>query len=261
MFKQTETKYKNIKLGFGEGSLYDYGCYLISLCNGLNANGYQFTPEGLNDMLKGANAFVGPYRNYIDIDNLHKYFPNIFESYQKIDPWNDVPPSWELVEPNTVTLGRVSAKPIGGTGDHFVLFERVELKTVRIYDPWSGVSELITKRWGTYGNILGIRIFKIKPYLALPLTPIPPLLNDQTHIPLGIIEKTDYGSPELQAVRGIIGDHDREIRSLKGSEEYLKGVLASLSKPKPLPTLIPIPYDSGLSPWARINRWLTKYFG
>ena len=30
MFKQTEEKYRSIPLGFGAGSLYDYGCYLFS---------------------------------------------------------------------------------------------------------------------------------------------------------------------------------------------------------------------------------------
>src|SRR3972149_5328807 len=174
MFKQTETKYRTIMLGFGTGSIYDYGCYLISLCNGLNQKGYSFTPESLNDLFKANNAWVGPYKNYIDVANLNRYFPSIFESFQSIDPWNDVPKSSDLISANLIVLGRVSGKAIGGIGDHFVLLTGVENGIVIIHDPWAGKTEKITVRWGNLGNVLGIRIFKIK----LQNAPTPPPADD-----------------------------------------------------------------------------------
>lgn len=165
MFRQTETKYKYVMLGFGTSSIYYYGCYLVSFCNGLNQKGYSFTPESLNDMLKAHNAYVGPYRNYIDVANLQKYFPQIFVSFQQIDLWNDVPPTTDLLKSNLVVVCRVSAKPIGGTGDHFVLLTGIQDGVAIINDPWTGATEKITKRWGSLGNILGIRIFKIIPFV------------------------------------------------------------------------------------------------
>src|SRR3989304_1067266 len=102
MYKQTEEKYKTIKMGFGAGSIYDFGCYLVALCNGLNQKGYSFSPESLNELLKNVNAWVGPSRNYIDVTNLHKYFPNVFESFQQVDPWNNVPPLSQFISQNIV---------------------------------------------------------------------------------------------------------------------------------------------------------------
>jgi len=206
MFKQTENKYRDIPLGFGTGTIYQYGCYLVSLCNGLNKNGYSFTPESLNDLLKSVNAWVGPYRNYIDVDNLHKYFPNIFESYQRIDPWGDVPPGNQLLGDGIITLGRVSGVPIGGSGDHFVLFTGFENGVVKIFDPWSGVEELITKRWAAHGYIRGVRIFNVKKYEEQKPTPI---INDKTKIDMG----EGFGEMEVQAIRSALRDQKRAIES------------------------------------------------
>src|SRR3972149_2667644 len=121
MYKQTEEKYKNIRMGFGTGSIYDFGCYLVSFTNGVNKSGYSFSPESMNEWLKAANAWVGPSRNYIDVANLNKYYPNVFISFQQIDPWNDTPNVRELLKPNLVVVCRVDARGIGGTGTHFVL--------------------------------------------------------------------------------------------------------------------------------------------
>lgn len=165
MFKQTEDKYRSIKMGFGDGSIYDFGCYLVSFTNGLNEKGYSFTPESMNDWLKAANAWVGPFRNYIDVANLHKYYPNVFVSFQQIDPWNDVPPTRELLKNDLVVVCRVDARGIGGSGTHFVLLVGEQDGVAVIHDPWTGRTEKITVRYGNLGNILGLRIFRVKPYV------------------------------------------------------------------------------------------------
>jgi len=213
MFKQTEEKYRNVPLGFGTGTIYQYGCYLVSLCNGLNQKGYSFTPESLNDLFKSVNAWVGPYRNYIDVDNLHKYLPNIFESYQRIDPWNDVPVGEELLSDNLITLGRVSGVPIGGTGDHFVLFTGVENNVVKIFDPWHGNEEPISKRWAPYGYIKGVRIFSVKkPDQQEPN----PVLDDKTKIDIG----GDFGEMEIQAIRSALIDQKNTIDGIEGAVKH-----------------------------------------
>lgn len=165
-FKQTEDKYKYIKLGFGDGTIYSYGCYLVSLVNGLNDKGYSFTPEGFNDLLKQNNAWTGEFNNYIDVARLDDIFPNIFTSFRSVDPWDDTPTLDELLKPDLVVLCRVSAKPIGGAinSDHFMLLVGKDGNTAIIHDPWTGKEEKITLRWGSLGNIKGIRIFGVKPY-------------------------------------------------------------------------------------------------
>ncbi len=165
-FKQTEEKYKHIYLGFGSGTIYSYGCYLVSLVNGLNDKGYNFTPEGFNDFLKQNTAFVGEFANYIDVERLDDILPNIFTSFRSVDPWNDKPLLDELIRPNLIVLGCVDAKAIGGTGSHYVLLTGKDGNVAIVHDPWTGREEKITVRWGKLGNIKSVRIFDIKPFTA-----------------------------------------------------------------------------------------------
>lgn len=196
-------------MGFGNGSIYDFGCYLVSFVNGLNQKGYSFTPESMNDMLKNANAWVGPSRNYIDVANLHKYFPNVFESFQQIDPWNDVPPTRELLQHNLVVVCRVDARGIGGSGTHFVLLVGEENGVAIIHDPWTGNREPITKRYGNLGNILGLRIFRVKPYNQ----PEPPT-----------------NQPPAEDKDKIISDLKEENKNLRKELENLKNSQAETVK-------------------------------
>lgn len=216
MFKQTEEKYKSVMLGFGTSSIYSVGCYLVSLCNGLNKKGYSFTPESLNDMLKTRNAFIGDYKNYIDVINLDNYFPSVFGEFQQIDPWNDVPTTQELLNGDKVVVCKVNAKAIGGTGTHFVLLTGIVGGVAMIHDPWTGVEEKITVRYGKLGNILGVRIFNIKPYAVV--NPLPP----QTPVKIDLGEP--YGPQEVQAIKSMLNDKDRDITNLRNEIEQLKRV-------------------------------------
>ena len=211
-FKQTEEKNKKIKLGFGEGSLHDYGCYLVSLTNGLNQRGYSFTPESLNELFKTLNAWTGPSRNYIDVDHLDDYLPDIFNSFEKIEPWNDIPTTNELLKPDLIVVCKVNASVIGGSGTHFVLLTGLKDNVATIHDPWNGIEEKITVRWGKRGNILGLRIFTVKPYVPAIVTPI--TITDQTRIP-------QIENREVQAIRGELFDGRRTIETLKNEKETL----------------------------------------
>ena len=163
MYKQTERKYKSIMLGFGDGSIYNYGCYLISLCNGMNKLNYDFTPESLNQFFKDRNLWVGKYRNYIDVDMLPSILPDMFRSFGKIEPWDNMKQLEKLLDDRCVVLGKVSAKGIGGTGTHFVLIDDTDGVNAVIHDPWTGEYQPVSNRYNKYGNILGLRVFKVIP--------------------------------------------------------------------------------------------------
>ena len=165
MFKQTEEYYKNQKLGFGDGSIYDYGCFLVSLVNGLVDFGHDFTPKTFNEFLKDKKLWTGPYLNYIDVNSLATKLPDIFTSFKRIDDW----PGFSTVEwylsRDYVVLGKVSAKGIGGSGSHFVRIIGTNNSTMtEIQDPWFGTTDPVTKHYGNYGNILGLRVFGVKNY-------------------------------------------------------------------------------------------------
>ena len=164
MYKQTEEKYKKIMLGFGKGSIYNFGCYLVSLVNGLEKKGYSYTPELLNDLLKKNNGFVGETKNYINVDALDNIFPEIFKGFKRIEPFRDVELK-ALIEAGKIVVAKVSAIPLGGkAGDtHFVLVTGFQGNVARIYDPWFGDEHLVTFRYSKFGNLLGLRVFDIIP--------------------------------------------------------------------------------------------------
>ena len=164
MYNQRDKRWKDIKLGFGSSSIGNVGCYLASLCNGLLSKGWEFTPETLNTLLKEKGLYTGEFRNYIDVGSLHAILPDIFISFEKVEPWGSEPALSDIIKDDIIALGKVDARVIGGTGSHFVLITNKYGKVAIIYDPWTGVEERITKRWSQHGFIKGLRLFKIKEF-------------------------------------------------------------------------------------------------
>jgi hypothetical protein len=189
MFKQTEPQYQTVLIGFGTGSIYEYGCYLVSFVNGLNQKGYSFTPESMNDLLKVNSAWVGPFKNYIDTQNLHRYLPAIFNSYNRIDPWNDIPSTNDLL--NSVVVCRVDARAIGGSGTHYLALVGIEDGIAVINDPWTGRTEKITVTYGNYGDILGIEVFDVTPFVAPRPQPTPPVVTPTVIVPPVVVPQPE----------------------------------------------------------------------
>jgi len=164
MYNQRDKEHRDIKLGFGSSSIGNKGCYLVSLCNGLLSKGWEFTPETLNTLLKEKGLYTGEFRNYIDVGSLSAILPDIFVSFEKVEPWGSKPALIDIIKDDTIAIGKVDASIIGGTGTHFVLIVKRYGKVAIIYDPWSGVEERITKRWSEHGFIKGLRLFKVKKF-------------------------------------------------------------------------------------------------
>lgn len=191
MYKQTDPQYKAVPMGFGTGSIYQYGCYLVSFVNGLNLKNYSFAPISMNEMLKTHGAWVGPYKNYIDTPNLHRYFPSVFNSFNKINPWNDVPSTQDLLKPNLVVVCRVDARAIGGSGTHYVCLVGIQDGIAVINDPWTGNTEKITVRYGNYGNILSVDVFDVNPYI----TPKPVVVTPAPQPPTELVPQEPSPTP------------------------------------------------------------------
>jgi len=167
MYKQTESKYRSIKLGNGDGSLYNFGCYLFSLVNGLNDFSWNYTPEQFNQFLVNNNSFTGEFGNYINVDKLDDILPNIFESYKRTDTWIGFDSVDWYLSRNYILVAKVDARGIGGSGSHFVRVVSTTNKTMTIIqDPWFGTTDPVTKHYNAYDNILSFRIFKVKENLS-----------------------------------------------------------------------------------------------
>ena len=176
---QLDNRWKNTIFGNSTSTnkISTYGCYLCSLVSGLSDRGYDYDPNTFNDLLKSVNAWVGPFGDYIDSQNIDKYLPAIFTHFQKIDPYNDNPKIDQLVGENLIGVCRVNAKAIGGTGTHYLYLVGQQNGVALIYDPWRNVTEPITTTYGKFGNILGIDMFTVKvksTLLDLPPTLVPP---------------------------------------------------------------------------------------
>ncbi|MCK9370741.1 hypothetical protein M0R04_12600 [Candidatus Dojkabacteria bacterium] len=210
-YKQTEEKYRSIKLGNGEGSIYDYGCYMVSLCNGLRQKGYDYDPEQLNNILKVKNLWTGTTKNLIDVTNIVPRWFDVFTSFKRVDAWTTVPSLDEILKPDTIAIGEVSPVGIGGSskGQHFVLITKKATNGhAIIYDPWRGIEEIIDTHWGSLGYIKSLRLFTVKPHVNVP--PVDPcLIYKQENIKLKselviVSQERNLLKEKLEAIKNIV---------------------------------------------------------
>ena len=227
MYRQTETKYKSVMLGFGSGSIYSYGCYLVSLCNALNVKGYSFTPESLNQLFKENNCFVGEFKNYIDVTSLPKKFPDIFSSFVSVEPFSDSQLA-SYISTGLSVVAKVDARGIGGTGSHFVLVTKYDGKVSTIYDPWFGDEQLVTYRYSKYNNLLGLRVFNIKRYK--PETTNMNLFDPELDLPTWLEDKYDLKSKAWYDKSWNFGDLVEKTDELYKTEQELKVEIDNLNE-------------------------------
>jgi hypothetical protein len=161
MLTQRDPRWSGEIMGYGFANIGAVGCYLTAFCEGLNKWGYSFNPSSMNQILKDRGLWI--QENYIDVANLAVKWPEVFESFQSIEPYNDQPTIDAFIKPNCFVVCKVDAKGIGGHGTHFVLLNAVVNGIAQIVDPWTGSVEPVTKKYGSLGNILGLRIFIVKP--------------------------------------------------------------------------------------------------
>jgi hypothetical protein len=211
MFKQTEEKYRKITLGNGSGSLYDFGCYLFSLVNGLIDFDWDYTPEYFNQLLRDKKALIGEFNNYINVDLLYNILPDIFVSFKQIDVWPGFPVIEDYLSKNYIIIGKVDARGIGGSGSHFVrVIDTIENKNTVIQDPWTGATELVTNRYNKYNNILSLRIFEVK---RKKNTTMP----DETQI-LNLLKKYNLEVKEDKTLENRIKELDIKINEHVGTD-------------------------------------------
>lgn len=212
MYTQRDSRWKSKHLGFGEGSIGEYGCYLVELCNGIKKLGHNFTPNTLNGLLKSKNLFTGEFKNYIDVANLSKVLPSIFEDFWKLEPWDDMGILKGYLNKKYVVLGKVSATPIGGSGTHFVGIYEVEGVNAIIHDPWTGEYQPVSTRYNNYGNIKGLRVFKVREAqmesVSVPKTKFEELVTKSSKYD----EFNKEGFDNVAFVLNLISDYKQTIK-------------------------------------------------
>lgn len=159
--------YTNVKLGNANYTVATDGCYLCSIHQGLKLAGYNFTIQELNQLFKNKGVFPDG-AGTIAASTVAARVPEIFVEGRN-EAWNDAKLIAYLKDPAYFVVGEVSGRGIGGSGQHFVKIDRVDvtpqgtISMTYIDDPWDGLEDQkVTTRYNNYGNILSFRVFKIK---------------------------------------------------------------------------------------------------
>jgi hypothetical protein len=128
--------------------------------------GHRFTIQELNDLFKQRGVF-GAGSALLSAATIALKVGDIFLEGRN-EAWNDAKLIAYLKDPSYFVVGEVSGKGIGGTGQHFVKIDRVDvtpqgtISMTYIDDPWDGLEDQkVTNRYNQYGNILSLRVFKI----------------------------------------------------------------------------------------------------
>lgn len=120
ILSQRDNRWKNIKLGFSDTTIGDYGCTVTALAMILGT-----TPDVINDRLKTVNGFA--QGNLVIWGKLEEAFPGI--KIKRVWTYDN-----EDVKANVPNvLVEVDGKPIGGYR-HWVVF----IGAKKLYDPWTG---------------------------------------------------------------------------------------------------------------------------
>lgn len=118
---QRDPKWANIKLGFSNTYIKDYGCTITCLAMIIGT-----TPDVVNDRMKAVNGFA--QGNLVIWDKIPAAFPGI--QIQRVWSYNNDDVKAHI--PNV--LVEVPAVPIGGTGSHWVVY----IGNQKLNDPWLG---------------------------------------------------------------------------------------------------------------------------
>lgn len=164
MLNQYDAKWKNVKIGTSTSTIGAYGCNLTCICQALIDRGYDFTPDTLNTRFINNKSYSSG--NLIAPSTVASTNSDIFIS-GKSEAWSDTNVRKYLSDKQYFVVCEVSAQGIGGTGQHFVLLRSLVEKNgvitnSYIGDPWGGLENLTSVRYGNYGYIKSLRVYKVK---------------------------------------------------------------------------------------------------
>jgi len=160
--------YPDVLLGFSNQSVAGYGCNFVAILDDLNTRfGYNFSVRDFMKYMNDREAWVRP--NLISAPRMAETMPEIFLEGRS-EAWNDAKVIEYVVTKRDqyIVIGEVDARGIGGSGQHFVKIDSVDVSNGKITmtyvdDGWDGLeNQKVTKRYNAYGNIKSLRVYKVK---------------------------------------------------------------------------------------------------
>lgn len=185
-FSQRDSRWANVPLGFGTGTIGQYGCTMTSLTMLLNSKGANLTPLQVNQIMKDKGGFSG---NLVWWSKLPQCFPQLTKvgvpvAYDNTQVKN-------LIDKGYPVIVNVDGSPIGAP-DHWVLF----VGDQTMLDPWDGKGKPTSS-------------YKVKKYVAIEVTAVADPLK-QLQI-------------ENETLKKRIAELDGVVGQLKNTETFLRG--------------------------------------
>lgn len=143
-FSQRDPKWSEVKLGFGEGTIGQFGCTMTALTMFLNSKGANLTPLQVNQIMKDRGAFYG---NLVWWSKLQQAFPQLTKVGVPLPYDNNAVKA--LIDVGHPVIVNVDGSPIGAP-DHWVLF----IGDQTLLDPWTGTGKPTSS-------------YKVKQYVAI----------------------------------------------------------------------------------------------
>lgn len=128
---QRDPKWANIKLGFGTGTIGQFGCTITAITMLLNSKGANLTVDKVNQTMKDKGAFGGDPANLVWWAKLPQAFPQITSVYKYYSYDNEVVKG--LINQGYPVVVCVDGSPIGAS-QHWVLY----VGDQTLLDPWDG---------------------------------------------------------------------------------------------------------------------------
>lgn len=125
---QRDPKWANVTLGYGPGTIGQYGCTITAVTMLLNSKGAGLNPRQVNDKMKDAGAFAD---NLVWWAKLPQAFPQITSVYKYYTYDNEIVKG--LIKQGYPVVVCVDGSPIGSS-QHWVLY----VGDQTLLDPWDG---------------------------------------------------------------------------------------------------------------------------
>jgi len=168
---QRDPKWANIKLGFGTGTIGQYGCTITAITMLLNSKGANLNPSQVNDKMKDTGAFGGDPANLVWWAKLPKAFPQITSVYKYYSYDNDIVKG--LIKQGYPVVVCVDGSPIGSS-QHWVLY----VGDQTLLDPWDGKG----KPTSTYKPLEFVSMGVTAPVPELPSDPCANLRDEVSRL-------------------------------------------------------------------------------
>jgi len=144
---QKDTRWTRTRLGFGTGTIGQYGCTITALSSLIG-----LTPDYVNEQLKKVNGFAGETKNLVIWSALPTAFPQIIKA-TRVKGYNNTA-VLEAVTKFGGCLVEVDAEPIGAPrSSHWILY----IGNSQCIDPWTGS----VRHVDTYPKPLGYAVIEI----------------------------------------------------------------------------------------------------